>query len=404
MSLYCSNQSTHLDLLPPEVQCLILKSIPDMKTLRVLIGASPRYLQVFTTSRETILAHITCNQITPAVVSIALDALEQRERGRQRSDRTAVLAFLKESRQKNLREPLEIPLEVSKMLLQYHETVEYFISDFTINRLAVVESILPPESQSSSETTNPGRVLTLSQTESSRIARALYRLELCSHILSKPDRRGDVVAVAEQLSILLQSPSEWELEEILCVRNYLLERLNKFVSQIEDDFMQNFLEDEPHIIEPSRLDNRWNDEDFFFSYDAHGPMQEEWLETCLERDLGTLRVMLTADTSEARFDALGNTDYYHCQSGTTLAQLLGILRTHRKQEEKEDIGIRTPDAEFHDGVEKHNQGWLWARKSLARPRWFTGPPDDEVIEGLRRWGYVFWDHERLQRFGVLPRK
>lgn len=60
--------------------------------------------------------------------------------------------------------------------------------------------------------------------------------------------------------------------------------------------MQDFLEDEPHEIEPKGPYSRWEEEDWFFSDDGHGMFQADWLEGCLTRGLVTIREMLTADT------------------------------------------------------------------------------------------------------------
>ena len=59
----------------------------------------------------------------------------------------------------------------------------------------------------------------------------------------------------------LQSFKEWELKELLCVRDYLIERLSENLDQVEDDFMEGFMDDKPYIIEPSSPDNRWNNDD-----------------------------------------------------------------------------------------------------------------------------------------------
>lgn len=77
MSPYSSSRSISFDLLPPEIQFELLKQVVDIKTLRALLHACPRYLEVYRKSKAAILLHVTWNHITPAVVPIAVDALEQ---------------------------------------------------------------------------------------------------------------------------------------------------------------------------------------------------------------------------------------------------------------------------------------------------------------------------------------
>lgn len=384
--------SPHLELLPAEIKCTILQQIPDMKALRALLRASHQYFLVYKMSKENVLSHTTWNQITPAVLPIAVDALEQREHRGARRNRKAGVAYLKSFRLKALREPYDLSLETSNALLQFHETIEYFISDFTINRLATIKNYVHPGNPRSSPHKTPSGAreaetdFVLSQTEYSRLARAFYLLELYGGLFYTSDSRGDDITVVEQSSLFLQRLRGWELEEFLCIRNCLIERLTDYLNQVEDDFMQDFLEDVPHIVETTSSSNRANIEDWFFSDDGHGQLQEEWLEGCLTRDLSTLRAMLTADTPEDRFDALGSTN----SPPTTLSEALGIMPVYHDRQRGGRPVMSCHDVEFHDNVEKYNKAWLWVRKSIRHPRSST---NDRLIEGSRQWGYVIWDHK-----------
>lgn len=50
-----SEKSTQIELLPVELQCRILTGIPNIKTLRALLSASPRFFQVYLTCQEVVL-------------------------------------------------------------------------------------------------------------------------------------------------------------------------------------------------------------------------------------------------------------------------------------------------------------------------------------------------------------
>jgi hypothetical protein len=52
-----------------------------------------------------------------------------------------------------------------------------------------------------------------------------------------------------------------------------------------------------------------------------------------------------------------------------------------------------------DEEELPNSGWVWSKRDTDledRERYF-----EEGDEGVRRWGYVMWDQERLDEWGVL---
>lgn len=107
-----SDKSTHLELLPAELQCQILMYIPNMQALRALLGASPRYFQVYRACREKVLSHVSWNHITPTAVPIALDALEQRVSRKHGLHRSKQFTFTR-----TIKEPREITLETWERLL-----------------------------------------------------------------------------------------------------------------------------------------------------------------------------------------------------------------------------------------------------------------------------------------------
>lgn len=217
-----------------------------MKALRALLRASPRYFQVYRTSREMILFHVAWNQITPAAVPSALDALEQRENRKSRRDRTEPF-----SSQRRLKEPHEVPLKILNRLLRFHDIVDSFISGFTNNRLVALEKSISPQSQTALPCKSPSVQLSLSQLEYSRLAEAFYNMELYSNLFY------DLIigpwsvlftASFERAKSFLQSLRDWEDEELLCVQCYMIEILIDFLNKFEDDFMEAFRKDRLQII------------------------------------------------------------------------------------------------------------------------------------------------------------
>ena len=400
MSRNESDKSTHLELLPPELQCLILNSITNIKALHALLHASPRYLQVYMNCREMVLSHVVSNQITPAFVPIALNALEQRDNRKLRRDRTG--PFLP---QKRLTEPHEIPLKTWEKLLLFHKIVESLISGFTNSRLVALEnSIYSQSPPSSPPPESPGRNLSLSQLEHARLARAFYNLDLYSNLFYDLDNvrwRVYFDAGLKRAVIFLQSLRDWELEELLCVRSYMIERLTDFLNKFEDDFMKAYLKDRPHIIWPSlhvaNLPRFYQNIHLF----DRNMMQDPWIESGLTRGLESLSAIFSADTLPAKFNAL-EYDY------SPTLRMSVALRSYPGQEVTEKM--KSSQISFYDTLEQPNEAWFWAIKFCGHPRISTKnePFKGNGLNGrdtndLQRWGYVIWDHARLKRLGILTK-
>lgn len=259
-----SKQSGTLELLPTELQCQILKSTPNLKTLHALIRASAQYFSVFKASRESIISHVAWNNITPTVVPIALHALAQRDqRIVWRYPTSDTFLASKVQRQKTkmtFRGPGEIPFKTWKRLISFHHIVNSFISSFASSRLVALEnsiqlqiSLSPLPSLQGSDPEKA--MLDLSQIEYARLARAFYHLDLFSNLFYDIDSRNmnynqTCIAFLDRSVLFLESLPGWEVDELLCVRSYIFEGLKKFMNQFDDEFMEAFLEKAPHIDWP----------------------------------------------------------------------------------------------------------------------------------------------------------
>ncbi|MCJ1348918.1 hypothetical protein MMC31_007151 [Peltigera leucophlebia] len=386
-----SDKSPQIELLPVELQCRVLKSIPNMKALRALLSASPQLFQVFKTCREVVLSHVAWNHITPAVVPLALKALDQRE------DRESTT-------QRTLKEPREIPLETWESLLRFHRIVDSLISNFTSSRLVALENSMHPHKQTSSPRDSPGPNLNLSQLEYGRLARAFYHLELYSY-LKGYSKRGMLMACWT----FMQSLRNWEVEELLSVRSYMMERLIDYLNQFEEDFMKAYLKDKPCIIWPSQ-DTEWlngrslnwrcnlfvdnNKPDQWMDDCSKKPYQ--WIESCLSRGLKFLSAVFSADKLPDKFNALDRIDpQYHW-----ISYALANAVTH--PEEQVTAKIEGPSENgFYNDIEQPNEAWFWAIGSKIHKKSLCIGCDSNDFQ---RWGYVIWDHARLERLGIITKK
>lgn len=362
----------------------------ELRTLWAMINASPRALRVYRTFKQTILSQIAQNALPPAILRIAIDAYEQREKykGDKRRDPTAVLTYLRErffprDALPLTREGETLPPETSIGVLRFNETVEYFISDFTDDRLALLEEFL----RSSGKRSELGAVL--SPTEHFRLSRAFYLLELFGQLFfaASPSSENNP-SVFEQATPFLEHLRDFELEELLCVRSYLLDKLIGYLSQVEDEFMHEYMERELYKIEPDDASCRWEHDDRFFSMDGHHDLQN-WLEDCLTAGLDSIRAMVTADTMDDRFYNLRNT-FFPQGIWITALNTMPIYPDSQIQQPRE---IESLGKGFSDDVDRGNAGWLRALSYGYHPRESSDYADN--LSSSRRWGYAIWDYNRL---------
>lgn len=423
MSYHYFEKSPHLEFLPPELQCHILKSIPNLKSLRALLRASPHCFRVYQTSRETVLSQVALNQLSPAVLPIALHALERRDHRRLMGDPTKVKAS-----RRRLRKPQMITqkktFETWQRLLCFHQIVESFISDFASSRLVALENSIHSQTQSPPPHESPESHLELSQIEYARLARAFYHLDLYGHLFFDVNTYGlrDDKAYnrkSERSVLFLQSLRAWELEELLCVRSYMIDRLKGFLNQLEDDFMEAFLENKPYIRWPNDDDEDeeevkgLNAPEIFFSQMGYMFYQYTWLESCLTRGLETLSEMFSANTFRGKFALLGYWHWSHRLSGY-FCPLMSQTLEEMPASSEWGLAVKSESLEIglhENSIEEPNEAWSWALKFCAHPNKLFNQRnpgtrtqtalDNHPLEG---WGYVIWDHERLKRLGILTRR
>ena len=403
-SLNESDKSTHLELLPVELQFQILTSIPNMKALRALLSASPRYFHVYRTYRDLVLSHVAWNHITPAVVPIALGALKRRDHSKDDSYYAKKQTLIQRTLIKG---PLEIPLERWETLVRFHQIVDALISAFTSSRLVAVENAL---SYSETKTSSAAHKspddrghqhlhLSLSQLEYSRLARAFYHLELYGSYIYKGHSQVHNQTTGILVRAFLQNLSGWELEELLCVRSYMIERLTGFLNKFEEDFMDLYVkEKKPKIL------RYWLTDSFLHNEDS----QSGWIEGCLARGLEYL---------SALFDFAGGLKHKRVAIDLAnrgypwMSTVIDYIRPYSDEQIMAKMN-ELSEITFYNNIGQPNEAWSWAISSdvLRRtPISRTQPLIKLVYEDLcdtndcERWGYVIWDHARLERLGILTR-
>lgn len=404
-SLMGSARPSHcvLESLPFELQVHILKSLQNIQTLISLIQASPRFFRVYQQARQEIISNVVHNHITPAMLPLAVNVLKQSYLRSSRRPRSKVLEFLETFKQPFTLSPNELSLDASKRLLKTHTLVEYFVDAYITERLSILSEYLPHITPLLAK----GRAAVgIPGIESCRLTRAFYILELYGILFYDPDFDEDTITTSEQSSLFLSKLSDWEVEELFSVREYLFDGLSNFLDELEEDFLQQYIADgSPENIDYYSIDMRfeWDYEDwsFFSSEGQSGGIQDRWMDGCLTRGLHALRGMFQARTATERDDALGDLGLSYPRS--TMNQALNALPRLQKQEEA--ISYKVGESVTNlDSPETSNDVWPWALKAWQHPRANGAVPDYSspgMYNVLRHWGYVIWSNETLTSLGLL---
>jgi hypothetical protein len=417
MTTKMDNGAFTLELLPPEIQYRILQFLPNMSTLLSLIQASPRFLEVYTQAREIIVSKVIQSHVTPVVLPLALDALVQRELRQARRSREDVFRFLETFKLgPKVSNSIHLSLETSKQLLRLHQIVERFIEDFVQTRFAIFTKNLDSKNLASlfepscgvpymkpklRSVTAPSlqaqHTLDLPESERSRLARAFYHFELFGNLFYQPTSPEDDITLREQADLFSSHLEDWELEELLCVRTYFIDKLVVYLDQVERDVLEDYIKEGPPEIFDV-YDIRWDNEENWLFFSVDRSLQEIWVEGCLTRGLPVLKGMFDAKLPDERFAALGDTD--PPRPRTTFTGVLSALPQIRGPGEED---LREYDARIADidTIDNHNAAWLWLWKNRrVRPQNYFRPTN-HLLEGLRRCGWVIWSRSTLDSLGML---
>ncbi|KAE8412910.1 hypothetical protein BDV36DRAFT_304538 [Aspergillus pseudocaelatus] len=189
-------ESVTIEALPPEVKTVVLYAIPDLLSLNALVIASPSFHALYLSQRKQLLSTILerCLQI-PVMKYLG-----------QKLDVYQVFASMAE----------DDLLEMAPL----HTIVEFILEDMVNSFLE-----LRPDTQKPKE-----EKVVLSPSETFRMQRALYRLEIHRLLFNNRDLPSfDGLDYFEdvhpddndQWIFFLSLFSPWEMEEIRCVLKYM---------------------------------------------------------------------------------------------------------------------------------------------------------------------------------------
>lgn len=231
-------QSASLEGLPVELQYEILQRLTCLPSLDAIIHASASYHKAYVARRQSILADVLSRDIGPCVLSEAnavamaltinkKDGIEIRQFLRDYKTRHQEAAAVSFGR-------LSLPQIVALSQVQY--AVRFAAEGFCQNTLST-----HPLTSKKQE-----HILPLSSNEARRISRAFYRFELFCMICNQPSFKvSHKVSSLDMCHLFLNQFPPWEVEEIACVRDYIIGRYTQLFAKYEHELVRQRPEKDP---------------------------------------------------------------------------------------------------------------------------------------------------------------
>lgn len=404
-----------LEMFAPELQLRILSNVNTPGDLHALIRASPRLYQVFLHNKDTVLSAVARRQFHPAVISDALffAKISQLE---QPLSRETVLNLCKKYPGEQY-EGTVIPVPLSTALCKLARTVRFFIQDYARNTLPLMADlgksldvdVLPEYPAGNHPSTSP-----LSESETGRLQRAFCRFETYRYLFARcsPKIDHDVrdcahtpsLTPAEQASTFLEQFQDFQVTEINCIRDYLYRRLRGIFNRLEDEAVETlptetFIFDQEGDVESEE----WSSGVWLFTNSGKS-YQHPHIEHLMSLGLEYIRRIFESTGEEQKTLFIRHIDIAvvnHIERNfiTRAIDSLGFNPAGKDMpvldetdppfvyEVNPDVELDIPDA------------WQWAYP--------LGPPvklSDFYSKGLRDWGFVFWDMDRLRESGILEQR
>ena len=372
-----------LELLNPETQTLIMCHISGITTLHSLILASPRFYQVFRSRRDYHLTQLaTQHSLSPANGWDAIRASKLPKPPSCDDIGKFLRTFLDDH---GFKAPIISP-ELSIPMIKLRTCVDWFVKDFACDSLCNL--------------TRLGELLDLkhdgdavqrklSAIESQRIARAFCRFETFTYLFRPQQYSGsNKYRVPQQAYEFLNMYEPDEMEEIACVRDYIIRRLWRIFDRMEDDFVAG----EPlELLQKAAQAS--DDENWFGESRKEDHMY--YMENLMSCGLPFLRELLTAD--RARSAELVICNSLPLSGYLTDAFVKVVDHGLLEQPERLNRGdyLREYKTLFWEDIAECSIGWHWSQS------WLSYEPGYPRLKGCRDWGYIFWERSRMKATGVL---
>ena len=224
-------QNASLEGLPVELKCEILQRLPCLPTLAAIVHASPSFHEIYVARRQPILTEVVSQDIGRDVLLEAHAVVKALTIDTK--DGSNVRGFLEDyqtTQRKAAANPLgKFSLPQIVTLSQLHYAVRSAMNDFcqaTLSKHPIsggkLEDIMP-----------------LSANEARRTSRAFFRFELFCTIFNQSELEGNQMLDSMAMChLFLNQFPVWEVEEIACVRDYIIDRYAHLFAKYEHVLVQ----------------------------------------------------------------------------------------------------------------------------------------------------------------------
>ena len=441
-----------------ELHTLILLQLDSTKSLSALIHASPYLFAVFLSAKEKILSACALRGVEPEVLPTAIVAAEAYFLPRG-PDKINVIGLMHRLDELETGDSMDwtISISTSVQLSRLCRTVDFMILDFVdyIKKKTEGYEFYSRQETDASFLSNP-----LSITERGRLQRAFFTLELYPHVFhSEPHQNSTFTAMVQSRIFFGRLPS-WQITELACVHEYLIDRLGGIFDEVENRFVACVLEEnaraatekdarfenfcfEPHVDSASDCElraysgsecmsesisesqtmedtdsdddsdygfslplghgpDRFDGEDLFFANHTKYPNHRVNMEYMIPLGLKFFHNLFLAD-GEKRFQLVVASAKY---GGDFLRESLEersgkhLVVENISADQKDEIPVGHSLEFYGDRLRAPNLAWLW---SFGFTQYSTSYGIDDSLQGcfLRSWGYTFWDAIRIQSFHLL---
>ena len=405
-------ETSPLEKFAPELQLQILSRSSTPGELHALIKASPRLYHVFMLNRDTVLSAVARRQFHPAVLSDALffAKISQLE---QPLPRDIVLELCKIYSDEQHEETI-IPVHLSVALCKLARNFRFFIEDYARNTLPLMKELgesLDVNVLAEYRPETPVSYSQLSDSETGRLQRAFCRFEIyrylfarCSPELDHNTRecaRDPALMPQEQASLFLERFPDFQITEINCIRDYLYRRLRGILCQIENTAVDTL----PGELFQFDHEGDWESEEWssgvWLFCDSGKAYQNIHIEHLMSLGLPYIRRIFESTGEQQKDLFIRHNDsagINHLERDfiTSAIDLLGFNPAGKdvpllEETDPPFVYQVNPDAELDIP-----DAWQWAHP-LAPPLKLS----DYCTKGLRDWGFVFWDMDRLRESNIL---
>ncbi|MCJ1449855.1 hypothetical protein MMC28_000183 [Mycoblastus sanguinarius] len=387
-----SLRNASLEGLPVELQTAILLHVPDIISLNGLVRSFPEYHQAYLAQRHPILQSILLNGGPQDLLYDAISVIEARQIPRISHDRMILIVrgflFEYENKRGSWTAPEKLNVYDAINLARLQVVVYHAVECFRRSTLSK-----HPTSGKDTKYYEP-----LSRNEVRRLHRAFYRFQLCCYLFN--ENYQELFDLSEEttmqesrlLSIRFAEPfldtlRPWEVEELACVRNYLRHYYGRLVVQFGADVMprnypRTLLETGRQLSLGPMTNTRLGFD--FFQESSLGYKEEN----CVSRGLYFYHLLSNSPRSK-------QVELFKNNMRTGLFIVTGAIDHTTRSNLYEGDWSAT---RFKGDGDRDGPNVMWTRT-------FALETECNLFhlryEPLRSWGYVFWDQERLEQWGLL---